>query len=187
MKLTGEKVIPLPQGQVWAALNNAEVLRQSIPGCESFEKIGDHAYRAAVTSRIGPVQTRFQGTVSLSDFDEPNAYTITGEGSGGAAGSAKGSARVTLSPAEGGTRLAWTADAQVSGKLAQIGSRLIDSAAKMMAGQFFDRFQQVVAEEAPAAKPVSAIPQWVWWAAVAIIAALVAYFILGQTGSRALS
>jgi carbon monoxide dehydrogenase subunit G len=159
MKLSGEKVIPLPQARVWAALNDPDILRQSIPGCESFEKTSDNAYRATVMSRIGPVQARFQGTVTLSNFDVPNSYTITGEGSGGPAGSAKGSARVTLSPAEGGTRLAWTADANVSGKLAQIGSRLIDSAANMMAGQFFERFQHVLAGSAPAEKPASVIPQ----------------------------
>jgi uncharacterized protein len=176
MKLSGEKIIPLPQTRVWAALNDADILRQSIPGCESFERIGGNAYRATVLSRIGPVQARFQGTVTLSNFDVPNSYTITGEGSGGAAGSAKGSAHVTLSPAEGGTRLAWTADANVSGKLAQIGSRLIDSAANMMAGQFFDRFQQAVVGEAPAAIPVSAIPHWVWWVGTAIIVVLAAYY-----------
>jgi len=181
MKLTGEKLIPLPQSRVWAALNDPEILRQSIPGCESFEKLSDNNYRATVTTRIGPVQAKFQGTVTLSDFDVPNGYTITGQGTGGAAGSAKGSARVTLAPAEGGTRLAWTADAQISGKLAQIGSRLIESAANMIAGQFFDRFQQAVGGEAsiPMAKPGFPVPQLVWWLGGAAIIAGAAYFIWG--------
>jgi uncharacterized protein len=181
MKLTGEKLIPLPQSQVWAALNDPEILRQSIPGCESFEKISDNNFRATVATRIGPVQAKFQGTVTLSDFDAPNGYTIAGQGSGGAAGSAKGSARVTLAPAQGGTRLAWTADAQISGKLAQIGSRLIESAANMMAGQFFDRFQQAVGGGAPAAvaKPGFPVPQLVWWLGAAVIVAGAAYFIWG--------
>lgn len=178
MKLTGEKLIALPQDRVWAALNDPEILRQSIPGCEGFEPVGEHAYRATVATRIGPVEARFRGTVSLSDLDPPNGCTITGEGSGGPAGSAKGSARVKLSPADGGTRLEWTADAQISGKLAQIGSRLIDSAAKMMAGQFFDRFERVAAGEAPAAKPAAALPWFAWAIAAAIIAALVAAYLI---------
>ena len=178
MKLTGERTIPLPQDRVWAALNDPEILRQSIPGCEAFEKTGDNSYRATVASRIGPVQARFQGTVTLSNFDAPNGYTISGEGSGGPAGAAKGSAHVTLSPAEGGTRLAWTADAQITGKLAQIGSRLVESTANMMAGQFFDRFQQVVAGEKPPEKAVSVIPGWVWWVAAIVVAGIAAYFVL---------
>ncbi len=181
MKLAGEKLIPLQQSRVWAALNDPEILRQSIPGCESFEKLSDHSYRATVATRIGPVQAKFQGTVTLSDFDVPNGYTITGQGTGGAAGSAKGSARVTLSPDGGGTRLSWTADAQVSGKLAQIGSRLIESASNMMAGQFFDRFQQALAvehaTELPPAKPRPAVPDYVWWIGAAVIVAIAAYFI----------
>jgi carbon monoxide dehydrogenase subunit G len=179
MKLTGEKLIPLPQSQVWAALNDPEILRLSIPGCESFEKVSDNNFRATVTTRVGPVQAKFQGTVTLSDFDVPNGYTITGQGTGGAAGSAKGSARVTLSPAAGGTRLAWTADAQISGKLAQIGSRLIESAANMMAGQFFDRFQRAVSGDVSAAvaKPGFPVPQLIWWLGAAVIAAGAAYLI----------
>src|SRR5262249_48977797 len=179
MKLTGEKLIPLPQTKVWSALNDPEILRQSIPGCESFEKLSDHNFRATVTTRIGPVQAKFQGTVTLSDFDAPNGYTITGQGSGGAAGSAKGSARVTLSPSQGGTRLAWDADAQISGKLAQIGSRLVESAANMMAGQFFDRFQRAVGGEVSAsvAKPGFPVPQLIWWLGATAIVAAAAYLI----------
>jgi carbon monoxide dehydrogenase subunit G len=175
MKLSGEKILALPQARVWAALNDPEVLRQSIPGCESFEKLADNAFRATVASRIGPVQARFNGTVRLSDINPPNGYTLSGEGSGGAAGSAKGSAKVALAPAPGGTRLTWDADAQVSGKLAQIGSRLIDSTANMMAGQFFDRFEQLLAGEKVEEKPVSAIsliPPIVWAIGGAVVLAI---------------
>ncbi len=126
MKMSGEKTLPLPQATVWEALNDPDILRQSIPGCESFEQIADNRYRATVASKIGPVQARFQGDVQISDIDPPNGYTLSGEGSGGAAGSAKGSAKVRLEPIPEGTRLSWEADAQVSGKLAQIGSRLIE-------------------------------------------------------------
>ena len=169
MKLSGEKILPLPQARVWQALNDPEVLRQSIPGCESFEKLAENTYRATVASRIGPVQARFQGTVRLSNLNPPNGYTLSGEGSGGAAGSAKGSADVSLEPAPGGTRLAWTADAQISGKLAQIGSRLIELSANMMAGQFFDRFEQILAGEKPSEAPVSVVPTWAWIAGAAVI------------------
>lgn len=178
MKMTGEKTLPAPQENVWRALNDPEVLRQSIPGCESFEKIAANAYRAVVAAKIGPVQARFTGNITLSELDPPNGYTISGEGSGGPAGSAKGSAHVRLEPAAGGTRLTWTADAQISGKLAQIGSRLIESAANMMAGQFFDRFQQVVAGEKPVERPVRLVPLWVWGVGGAIITALLAWLLL---------
>jgi len=177
MKMSGEKILALPQAKVWQALNDPEVLRQSIPGCESFEALPEGGYRATVASRIGPVQARFQGTVRLSDLDPPNGYTLSGEGSGGAAGSAKGSAKVHLEPAAGGTKLTWLADAQVSGKLAQIGSRLIDSAANMMAGQFFDRFEQILAGDKPQGKPVG-VPGWVWIAGGAVILAIALYFLL---------
>jgi uncharacterized protein len=182
MKMSGEKVLNLPQQTVWKALNDPEILRQSIPGCESFEKTGENSYRATVASRIGPVQARFQGHVNISDLNPPNGYTLSGEGSGGAAGSAKGSAKVNLEPAAGGTRLTWNADAQISGKLAQIGSRLIDSTANMMAGQFFDRFEQLLAGQKVEDKPLAAmslVPPWMWGVgAGGLIALLVVLFFL---------
>jgi carbon monoxide dehydrogenase subunit G len=175
MKMSGEKILNAPQAKVWAALNDTEVLRQSIPGCESFQKQPDDSYKATVAAKIGPVQARFNGTVRLSELDPPNGYTISGEGSGGAAGSAKGSARVRLARADGGTRLTWTADAQISGKLAQIGSRLIESTANHMAGQFFNRFGQIIAGETPQkASAADMVPAWVWLAGVACAAALAA-------------
>jgi carbon monoxide dehydrogenase subunit G len=181
MKMSGEKILNASQAKVWTALNDPEVLRQSIPGCESFQKQGDDSYKATVAAKIGPVQARFNGAVRLSELDPPNGYTISGEGSGGAAGSAKGSAKVRLVPADGGTRLTWTADAQISGKLAQIGSRLIESTANHMAGQFFDRFGQIIAGEAPPkASAAGMIPPWIWiaGAAGAAVLAVILYLLL---------
>ncbi len=173
MKITGETLIAAPRETVWRALNDPEILRQSIPGCESLEQTADNAFKAVVSSRIGPIAARFNGNVRLSDLNPPTSYTLTGEGSGGAAGAAKGIAKVRLEPAEGGTRLLYDVDAQITGKLAQIGSRVVEAAAKMLAGQFFARFGSAVVGEAPPSKPAGAIPAWVWViAAVAIIAAL---------------
>lgn len=183
MKLTGEKILPLPQERVWSALNDPEILRQSIPGCEAFAQQGDNSFQATVATKIGPVQARFNGTVNITDIDAPNGYTLSGQGSGGTAGSAKGAATVRLEPAEGGTRLSWDADAQISGKLAQIGSRLIESSANMMANQFFNRFEQVLAGEEPEAEPVAAsvfLPSWVriaGWAALLLIIILIYFFV----------
>lgn len=163
MKMSGEKILHLPVETVWTALNDPEILRQAIPGCESFEALSDDSYKATVASKIGPVQARFNGTVKITDKDPPNGYILSGEGSGGAAGNAKGSARVHLVPIPEGTRLNWDADAQISGKLAQIGSRLVESTANMMAGQFFNRFEQLLAGEAPDAEPIPAtafLPSW---------------------------
>lgn len=182
MKLTGEKILPLPQEQVWSALNNPDILRQSIPGCESLEKRSDNSYQATVTTKIGPVQAKFNGTVNITDIDAPNGYTLSGQGSGGTAGSAKGQATVRLEAAEGGTRLSWDADAQISGKLAQIGSRLVESSANMMANQFFNRFEQVLAGEKTEAEPVVLsvfLPSWLRtaaWGALLLIIILIYFF-----------
>ncbi|MBI1386433.1 MAG: carbon monoxide dehydrogenase [Rhizobiales bacterium] len=185
MQITGETILPADPATVWRALNDAEVLRQCIPGCESLEQTGENELKATVATRIGPMQTRFTGTVTLSDLKPPVSYTISGSGSGGVAGNAKGSAHVELAPVAEGTRLTWSADAQVSGKLAQLGSRLIDSVAKSMANQFFGKFSQVVAtsvgaEPAPAAaRAPGALPTWAWIAIALAGAALVAYALAG--------
>jgi carbon monoxide dehydrogenase subunit G len=175
MKITGETLIAAPQEAVWRALNDPEILRRSIPGCETLEQTADNAFKATVASRIGPISARFNGNVRLSDLDPPNSYTLTGEGSGGPAGAAKGVAKVRLEPAPGGTRLIYDVDAQISGKLAQIGARVVDAAARMLAGQFFDRQAQADSGETPAPKVAAsqAVPTWVWVAgAVVVIAAL---------------
>jgi hypothetical protein len=182
MKLTGEKILPLPQEEVWLALNDPDVLRQAIPGCESFETLSDDSYKAIVAAKIGPVQAKFNGTVNITDADPPNGYTLSGQGSGGTAGSAKGSAKVRLEPVVGGTRLTWDADAQISGKLAQIGSRLVESSANMMANQFFSRFEQILEGATPEAEPIivsAFLPSWLRiaaWSALLIIIILI-YFL----------
>lgn len=162
MKLAGENRINAPPEEVWRALNDPAVLAQCIPGCDSLEKISDTQFKATVTTRIGPVQARFAGEVELQDIDPPNAYTISGKGSGGVAGNARGAAKVKLELDGTATRLVYDVDAQVTGKLAQLGSRLIDSTAKMLAGQFFNKFEQLVsrpAEEAPSATSAATPPR----------------------------
>ncbi|MEL0022311.1 MAG: carbon monoxide dehydrogenase subunit G [Rickettsiales bacterium] len=149
MDMSGEYVIPAPREAVWEALNDPELLKQCIPGCEEVNKTSDTTFEAKVTAKVGPVRAKFSGKVTLSDIDPPNGYTISGEGTGGAAGFAKGGAKVSLSDDPGGTKLNYSVDATVGGKLAQIGSRLIDSTAKKMANDFFGKFAELVAAETP--------------------------------------
>ncbi len=151
MDMTGEFKLASARAKVWAALNDPEILRQAIPGCEEVQKLSDTELQAKVLAKVGPVQARFAGKVTLSELDPPNGYKITGEGSGGAAGFAKGGATVHLADDGSGTLLTYKVEAQVGGKLAQIGSRLIDATARKMAGDFFLRFAQVVDGPAPAA------------------------------------
>lgn len=154
MEMSGEYTITAPRQAVWEALNDPEVLKACIPGCDTLEKTSDTEMTATVTAKVGPVKAKFKGAVTLSEIDPPNGYRISGEGKGGAAGFAKGGAQVALSDAEGGgTLLKYTVDATVGGKLAQIGSRLIDATAKKMSGEFFSAFADRVAvplEEMPA-------------------------------------
>ncbi len=150
MDMTGEFRIPAPRDAVWRALNDPEVLKQSIPGCETVEKTSDTEFVARVTAAVGPVKAKFGGKVTLSDIDPPNGYTISGEGQGGAAGFAKGGAKVRLVEDAGETILKYEVSAQVGGKLAQVGSRLIDGVSKKMAEEFFNRFAAQVAEQNPA-------------------------------------
>lgn len=159
MEIKGENLIAATQAQVWAGLNDPEVLRQSIPGCESLEKIGDDRFKATVVTRIGPISARFNGEVELADLQPPDSYTIVGSGSAGAMGSARGKAYVALTPEGTGTRLAYRVDADVTGRIAQLGGRLIESTAGMLAGQFFAKFTKVVGgttsapQDAVAAEP----------------------------------
>jgi hypothetical protein len=141
MEMSGEYKIPASREDVWAALNDADVLLKSIPGAESVEKTADDEFEAVAKAKVGPVSARFKGKVKLTNIDPPNGYTISGEGNGGAAGFAKGSAQVNLTEAEGGgTILSYSVSAQVGGKLAQIGQRFIDSTASRMAEEFFNNF-----------------------------------------------
>jgi hypothetical protein len=138
--MTGEYKIAAPREKVWAALNDPEVLRQAIPGCEDIKKLSDTELEASAKAKIGPMSARFAGKVVLSDLNPPVGYTLTGEGSGGAAGFAKGEAKVALSEDGDATILRYTVKAIIGGKLAQLGQRLIDSAAKKMADEFFEKF-----------------------------------------------
>ena len=144
MEMTGEYRIPAPREQVWAALNDPEILKASIPGCESLERTGDNGFAATVVAKVGPVRAKFTGAVTLSDLDPPNGYRISGEGDGGVAGFAKGGATVALAPKDGGTLLTYNVEAQIGGKLAQLGQRLVNGAAKKMADQFFAKFAEAV-------------------------------------------
>jgi uncharacterized protein len=151
MDMTGERRIAAPRQVVWQALNDPEVLKVSIPGCESLEKLSETEMKATAAVKIGPISARFSGTVHLADIDPPNGYTISGEGQGGVAGFAKGGAKVTLAEEGGETVLRYEVQAQVGGKLAQIGSRLIDGTARKMADDFFTRFAAAVSPEPGAA------------------------------------
>ena len=158
MDMTGEFRIPASREAVWKALNDPEILKRSIAGCEELEKTSDTEFTAKVTAKVGPVKARFAGKVTLSDLDPPNGYTISGEGQGGAAGFAKGGAKVRLEPDGDGTLLKYTVNAAIGGKLAQIGARLIDGAARKMADEFFASFAANVAGPAPAAAAAAAAP-----------------------------
>ena len=153
MEMQGERRIPAPRQVVWERLNDPETLKLCIPGCESVEKVSDTEFTAKVRAKVGPVSARFSGKVTLSDLDPPSGYTISGEGTGGVAGFAKGSARIALEEEGGETIMRYGAQAQVGGKLAQIGSRLVDGTARKLADQFFDRFAAAVNPEGAAAGP----------------------------------
>ncbi|MFQ5348046.1 MAG: carbon monoxide dehydrogenase subunit G [Rhodothalassiaceae bacterium] len=156
MKLAGETLIPASRETVWAALNDETLLIQCIPGCEALERIGDNELAAAVTARVGPVKATFKGEVRLENVSPPNSYTLVGQGKG-AAGFARGRADVSLhDEGEGATRLVYSVEANVGGKLAQIGARLIESSARKYADDFFTTFSRLVAERAPAVAEATA-------------------------------
>jgi carbon monoxide dehydrogenase subunit G len=204
MELSNTRIVPAPPASVWDALNDPAVLKACIPGCESFERTGDDAYALVMSARVGPVAARFNGRMTMTDIDAPNAYTLNFEGQGGAAGFARGEARVSLAPeGEQHTALTYVAKAQVGGKLAQVGSRLIDGVAAKMSDDFFARFAArfappqpgvaggasaavavppaeatVTRESAPIAPPGGA--QWIRYAAIlAIIVVLIVLYARG--------
>jgi uncharacterized protein len=144
MTMTGEIQLAASRGAVWAKLNDPSVLKSCIPGCEELEKTEDHGFRAVAKMKVGPVSARFKGKVLLSDLDPPNGYKISGEGEGGVAGFAKGGATVALADREGGTLLSYNVEAQIGGKLAQLGQRLINGTAKKLADEFFANFARVL-------------------------------------------
>jgi len=197
MELTGDRLIPAPRERTWAALNDPEVLKACIPGCETLERTDDGGFTATLALRIGPVSAKFKGRLALSDVQAPERYTIHFDGQGGMAGFGKGSAQVQLAPVDGGTRLQFAAKAQVGGKLAQVGSRLVDAAAGKITNDFFNAFNARVQADAEAAGEVVSVgsavpsapdasetsdqphppsspaqPAWLWWAVAAVAAAI---------------
>ncbi|MBA4099776.1 MAG: carbon monoxide dehydrogenase [Rhodospirillum sp.] len=149
MELTGQERIAAPRAHVWQALNDPEILKACIPGCESIELLSPTEMKARVALKLGPIKASFSGQVILSDIDPPNGYTISGEGSGGSVGGAKGSAHVKLTDDAGATVLAYNVSSQVSGKIAQLGGRLVDSAAQKLAGDFFAKLNELVGQTVP--------------------------------------
>ncbi len=174
MEMNVEQSIAADRETVWNALNDPAILKAAIPGCESLELEDENRFAAKITARVGPVKAKFNFKVELADLDPPTSYTINGEGQGGAAGFAKGSARVTLTEQDAGTLLHYSVKANVGGKLAQLGGRLIDGTARKLADEFFDAFIAIVTESDSAAatgesavqQPASAaptgIPAWIW-------------------------
>jgi len=159
MELKGEYRIPAPRERVWAALNDPEVLKASIAGCQQLEKVADNEFKAIVATRVGPVSATFRGTVTLSDRDPPNGYTLTGQGQGGAAGFAKMRSQVSLAPDGEATVLTYTAHAEIGGKLASVGSRLVQAVAKKNADDFFGAFaRQLGGESAPVQQAAGLLP-----------------------------
>jgi carbon monoxide dehydrogenase subunit G len=200
MRMSGEQRIAAPRLRVWEALNDPEILRQCVPGCQSLTKESDTRLTATVEIKIGPIGARFIGAVTLSDLNPPHGYTITGEGQAGVVGSAKGGAKVILADDGAGTLLTYEVEAQVSGRLAQLGGPIIDATAKQLAGKFFARFGELVGGVAPArapaktaAKASAAAPAYAqaspgglpmaWILAVALAA--IAGFLLGKNQGSA--
>jgi carbon monoxide dehydrogenase subunit G len=208
MQMSGEQRVAAPRDKVWEALNDPEVLRAAIPGCQSLEKEGDDRFIATVEVKIGPIGARFKGAVTISDVVPNEGYTLSGEGGAGIAGSAKGAAKVRLTDADGGaTLVSYQVDSQVAGRLAQLGGPLIDATAKNLSGKFFTRFGEIVGgvpepiaaalptsgptgpfplgarsiEPGTAPAPMSRAPLWGW--ITAIIVAMIAGYTLGQAGA----
>lgn len=157
MDMAGERFIGAPRAEVWRALNDEQILKECIPGCEKIDRLSDTEMTATARVKIGPMSARFSGKVSLHDIDAPNGYRILGEGQGGAAGFAKGGATVRLQEQDDRTLLSYVVNAQVGGKMAQIGARLIDATAKSLADQFFTRFADKVGNVSPVAPEDPAI------------------------------
>lgn len=181
MEMQSSRSVPAPVLTVWTALNDPAFLKDCIPGCETIEPDGINAHRITMAVRIGPVAAKFNGRMQLSDIDPPHGYTLSFEGQGGSAGFAKGAAKVGLAPDENGaaTTMSYTVTAQVGGKIAQVGSRLVDGAAQKLADDFFARFSDKVAAtagslEAAAPAPAENAP-WVRYVAIVILLAVIVY------------
>ena len=194
MKLKGEMRINAPRATVFAALNDPEVLKQAIPGCQDLEKTSDTEFTATVVAKVGPIKATFKGTVTLHDLNPPESYAITGQGQGGTAGFAKGGAKIQLTEDGATTVMSYEVNADVGGKLAQLGGRLIEGTSKRLAGQFFESFKEIVGEtpaeeeiaaarqaEAAAAEPKSALHPLIGAVCCGLIAAAVIYFLVTGT------
>ena len=179
MDMQGQRVLHVTQAQAWDALNDPEILKSCIPGCDKFELSEAHVYNVGVAIKIGPVSAKFSGKVTLSDIQAPHSYALNFEAQGGVAGFGKGESQVSLHPHDEGCELKYTVHSTVGGKLAQLGQRLIDGAAKSLAEDFFKRFDEALqakypgteAAQAPATDPASTssgtVPAWVWLALLA--------------------
>lgn len=181
MEMNGKQHIPVPQDAVWRALNDPEMLKSCIPGCETVDRISDEEYAVTLVAAVGPVKAKFKGKMLLKDLNPPHSYRLAFEGQGGVAGFGKGEAQVILVPEGAATVMSYSAKAQVGGKLAQVGSRLIDGAAKKIADEFFTSFNERLAPAAaaPIATPALGVPGWVWAAGIAALLAI-AYFAVGR-------
>ncbi|MFA7438717.1 CoxG family protein [Castellaniella sp.] len=188
MQMQGSRLLSITQQQAWEALNDPEVLKVCVPGCESIEPTADNTYAVVSQIKVGPVSAKFKSTIQLTDIQAPDSYTLNFEGNGGAAGFGKGTAKVRLSPQGDGTQLDYEVEATVGGKIAQVGQRLIDGVAKSMSESFFKRFDEEMqrrhppAADAPAAASGTAaesagkkIPGWAWGAIVVILIVLIAW------------
>jgi hypothetical protein len=183
MQLISHRTVPAGIEATWAALNDPETLKACIPGCEAVERTSDHEFKVAMTARVGPVSAKFNGRIALSDVVPPSSYRISFEGQGGAAGFARGEAAVALVDDSGGTRIDYSASAQVGGKLAQIGSRLVDAAASKVADEFFTRLAERLGAkpEVKAPATAAATSRALWWrlgAAIAIIVIVAIYWLM---------
>jgi carbon monoxide dehydrogenase subunit G len=193
MKMSGTRQLPAPKQVVWDKLNDIEVLKRCIPGCQELEQVAEDQLKATVGLKIGPINAKFNGDVTLSDMNPPNSYRISGTGKGGAAGSASGGADVSLTEKDGGTELSYDVDAKVSGKIAQLGARLIDATAANLANKFFDN---LAAEFGPIETSDTAAPpaasgaagqastnqggtSYMWWIAGAVIVAAALWYMFG--------
>ena len=197
MEMQGQRSLAITQQQAWEALNDPEVLKLCIPGCDRLEATSELQYSVGLALKIGPVSAKFNGKISLSDMQPPEAYTISFDGQGGVAGFGKGQAKVELTPQDTGCLLSYSVHAQVGGKIAQLGQRLIDGAAKSLSEDFFKRFDEEMqrrhppsAEAAVALSPASeagsepaetgpsglgSVPGWIWALGVLVLAGLVAW------------
>ena len=176
MVLTGERLLAVDRDGVWKALNDPEILKASIPGCETIEKTGDNEYSIGVLAALGPVRAKFNGKLLLEDVVAPESYTLRFEGTGGAAGFAKGSAKVTLTDDDGATLIRYAVTAQVGGRIAQVGNRLVDSAALKLADDFFAAFEKCVPgthfqKSVPGTHFQKLVPGTIFWVAAAAAAA----------------